>query len=152
MRSVSAVWKTAARWLTSERSATGAVPDYLEVPAEVMAHLRKICGALPDAYEEKSWSGFRWRVRKRTFVAVWTRQLEQGRSTRLQFRSPDPEYGFLIAAGPPFERAGWGDDVVNMHIDDDTDWNEVGELLIESYCVMAPKGLAALVPRDNSGR
>lgn len=32
-------------------------------------------------------------------------------------------------------------------IDEHTDWSEVGELVTESFCVMAPKKLAALVDR-----
>jgi hypothetical protein len=135
----------------SLRPATKAVPDYIEDPPEVVARLREICGALPDAYEEPAWAGFRWRVRKRTFVSVWTRALDHGAVTRLQFRSPDPEFGFLVVAGP-FERAGWGGDVVNMYVDDGTDWDEVAELLTESYCVMAPKHLAALVAKDGPRR
>ena len=59
---------------------------------------------------------------------------------------------FLVAAGPPYERAGWGSDVVNVYLDGRTDWQEVAELLTESYCVMAPKRLAALVSRSGPGR
>jgi hypothetical protein len=34
-----------------------------------------------------------------------------------------------------------------MVLTDDTDWDEVAELMIESYCVLAPKKLIALVDR-----
>jgi hypothetical protein len=34
-----------------------------------------------------------------------------------------------------------------MVIEDDVDWDEVAELLTESYCILAPKKLAALVVR-----
>ena len=34
---------------------------------------------------------------------------------------------------------------MNMTLDADTDWTEVTELLAESYCVLAPKRLAARV-------
>ena len=34
-----------------------------------------------------------------------------------------------------------------MLLDDDTDWEELAELLTDSYCVQAPKELAARVPR-----
>lgn len=34
-----------------------------------------------------------------------------------------------------------------MSIDDHTDWGDVRELITESYCVMAPKQLVALVER-----
>lgn len=37
--------------------------------------------------------------------------------------------------------------MLGMVLDADTDWDEVGELLTESYCVQAPKRLAALVDR-----
>jgi hypothetical protein len=36
---------------------------------------------------------------------------------------------------------------MGLAIDDDTDWDEVRELVTESYCVMAPKKLVALVDR-----
>jgi hypothetical protein len=53
----------------------------------------------------------------------------------------------LRSAGHPFFYAGWGRDVVGMVLDDSTDWTEVAELLTESYCVLAPKKLVALVDR-----
>jgi hypothetical protein len=34
-----------------------------------------------------------------------------------------------------------------MVLDDDTDWDEVDEVVTESYCVLAPKELAAAVAR-----
>ena len=34
-----------------------------------------------------------------------------------------------------------------MSLDERTDWDEVRELVIESYCTMAPKKLIALVDR-----
>jgi len=33
---------------------------------------------------------------------------------------------------------------------DDPDWDEVGELVTESFCVMAPRKLAPLVDRPTS--
>jgi hypothetical protein len=38
-----------------------------------------------------------------------------------------------------------------MVLDDHTDWEEVAELMTESYCVLAPKKLVALVDRPGSG-
>ena len=56
----------------------------------------------------------------------------------------------LRHAGHPFFYAGWGRDVMGLVIDDDTDWIEVAELLTESFCVMAPQKLAALVDRPDA--
>ena len=33
-----------------------------------------------------------------------------------------------------------------MLLDDDTDWDELAELLTDSYCLQAPASLAGLVP------
>ena len=53
-------------------------------------------------------------------------------------------------AGHPFFYAGWGRDVVGMVLDDATDWDEVAELLTDSYCLLAPKKLAAQVDRPDA--
>ena len=49
--------------------------------------------------------------------------------------------------GEPYFRAGWGRNIVGMLLDADTDWDELAELLTDSYCVQAPKALAERVPR-----
>lgn len=133
-----------------------------EVPAEVLAELRAICGALPETVEEPAWVGVRWRVRNRTFAhAVLVDEEATPAFERVKavlddpgssvcivtFRSQGPELVALRNAGHPFFYAGWGRDVIGMVLDADTDWDEVGELLTESYCVLAPKKLVALVDR-----
>jgi predicted DNA-binding protein (MmcQ/YjbR family) len=118
--------------------------------------LRPICLGLPDAYEEPAWVGTRWRIRKKTFAHVLTVDPEhQAAYARvvgagepvcvLTFRSPGDEIEGLVAGGHPFYKAAWGYDVVGMVLDDDTDWDEIAELMTESYCVLAPKGLARRV-------
>jgi len=134
------------------------VPEYADVPAEVLVAVRQICLRLPDAYEEEAWAGTRWRVRKRTFAHVLTVEggsdsahsraaRTDGPTTLVTFRSSGEELQMLRSAGHPFFYAGWGRDVVGMVLDADTDWDEVAELLTESYCVLAPKKLVAQVNR-----
>ena len=133
---------------------------YADVPAHVHATMRAICTALPDAYEEVAWTGTRWCVRKRTFAHVLA--LAAGSSAHskvariartdadvviVTFRAPGLELDALRHAGPPFFYAGWGRDVVGMVIGPAVDWDEVRELMTESYCVLAPKKLVALVDR-----
>lgn len=132
-------------------------PDDDEVPLDVLAHLRAVCLNLPDAYEEPAWTGVRWRIRTATFAHVyltdWTRSdspsaraiATEGRTTTLTFRSHGEEFEALTHAGAPFFRLSWGRNVVGMRLDEATDWAEVTELLTESYCVQAPKRLAARV-------
>jgi hypothetical protein len=132
------------------------VADKPDVPLEVVARLRELCLALPDAYEEEAWVGERWRVRKRTFAHVL--MVEEGYPPAyaravgadgpfcvVTFRSPEADV--LAELHHRFFRGRWGQDVAGMVIDDDTDWDEVAELLTDSYCIMAPKKLAAQVAR-----
>lgn len=132
--------------------------DNSAIPPDVLARLRAVCLALPEAYEEPAWVGTRWRVRQRTFAHVVA--VEEGSSsvfarvsgadgpaTVVTFRSAGEEMRALSESGRPFFYAGWGRDVLGMFLDDDTDWTEVGELLTESYCLLAPKKLQALVDR-----
>jgi hypothetical protein len=127
------------------------VTEYADVPAGTLRELRTICLGLPDAYEQQAWAGTRWCVRKRSFAHVLTLDSPVGPSTVLWFRSSGAELAALRASGHPFFRPGWGDNVVGMVLDGTTDWGEVAELLTESYCIMAPKKLAALVARPPLG-
>jgi predicted DNA-binding protein (MmcQ/YjbR family) len=123
------------------------VTEYADVPVEVLDRLRTACSGLPDAYEEQAWAGNRWRIRKRTFVHVLTVDSPDGPSTVITFRSSGEELDALRRAGHPFFNTGWGTDMVGMVIDADVDWDEVTEPLTESYCLVAPKKLVALVDR-----
>ena len=132
--------------------------DDADPPDELVEPLRAICLALPDAYEEKAWVGTRWMVRRKTFAHVLAidhrsppvlqRAVDEvGPSNVVTFRSDGEELEMLMHAGHPFFYAGWGRDVIGMVLDDRTDWGEVTELLTESYCLMAPNKLVALVDR-----
>ncbi len=119
-----------------------------DVPHEAEARLRDVCLGLPDAYEEKAWVGTRWMVRKKTFAHVLGIEFD-GAPPRVvvTFRAEGEELEVLRHAGEPFYALGWGRDAMGMAIDDRTDWDEVRELMTESYCVMAPKKLVAQVDR-----
>jgi hypothetical protein len=65
----------------------------------------------------------------------------------MTFRSSGAELDALSSAGYPYFRPRWFRDIVGMVLDRDVDWEAVGELVTQSYCVMAPKKLAALVDR-----
>jgi predicted DNA-binding protein (MmcQ/YjbR family) len=118
------------------------------VVPEVVERLRACCLSLPEAWEEAAWVGRRFLVRKRNFAHVFALCDEGGTvQTILALRSPDEEREVLVAHGHPFFALGWGRDAVGMVVDGDTDWDEVRELVTESYCVLAPKKLVALVDR-----
>lgn len=122
--------------------------DYVDVDPVVLAALGERCLALPEAWDEPAWTGHRYLVRKRNFAHVFAMCQSDGSvSTMLSFRSPDEERHALLAMGHPFFHLGWGRNAVGMVLDDHTDWDEVTEIVIESYCLLAPKKLVALIDR-----
>jgi hypothetical protein len=126
----------------------------------MIERLRTICLALPEAYEEDAWTGTRWRVRTKTFAhvlditdgwpPVYAREAgTDGPATVLMFRSTPPELDVLRRSGPPFFAPIWRADEVGLVVGDDVDWDEVAELVTESYCAQAPAKLAAQVERPS---
>ena len=129
-------------------------PDYIDVPDEVLSSIRTICLRLPEAYEEPAWAGVRWRIRKRTFAHVLSVDEAPGPVTLMSFRAEAEDLEILHRVGHPFLRPRAGRGVVGMVISDTTDWQEVKELLTDSYRILAPKRLAdltgsPLAPRQN---
>ena len=121
------------------------------VPEDVEIRLREMCLELPDAYEERAWVGTRWMVRKRTFAHVLGVEVGDADAVVvLSFRAAGDELETLRHAGHPFFVLGWGRDAMGMVLDSDTDWDEVRELVTESFCVLAPKMLVARVDRPAS--
>ena len=62
-------------------------------------------------------------------------------TTVLTFRSSGDELFALGNAGPPFYKPPWSPTVIGMLLDDDTVWDEVAELVTESYRFCAPQKL-----------
>ncbi len=111
--------------------------------------------ALPEAYEEDAWTGVRWRVRTRTFAHVLVTTPDRaadngieiaGPTPILTFRSDGEELLALTLAGPPFFKPPWAPTVVGQLLGEDTDWDEVRELVTESYRVLAPQKLVRRLP------
>ena len=118
----------------------------------------EICRALPEVVEESAWVGTRWRVRGKTFAHIltiddgWPPAYARAAATDgpvhvLMFRSAGEELAALREGGAPFFAPPWRADEVGLVLGDDVDWDEVRELLTESYCAQAPRKLAALVER-----
>jgi hypothetical protein len=143
------------------------MPDRAEVPPAFVARLGAMCRALPEVVEEPAWIGTRWRIRTRTFATVvmvdagwppvYAREAgTDGPAVVLTFRSSGPELEALGHVGPPFFRPPWAPGAVGMVLDADpdagaTDWDEIAELVTESYCLLAPRRLAESVRRPDAG-
>jgi hypothetical protein len=133
----------------------------VNVSPTILDGLRPICLGFPEAGEEQAWTGTRWRVRAKTFAHVlaidagWPPAYARaagtdGPATVLMFRATGPELDDLRHGGAPFFAPPWRGDEVGLVLADDpaaVDWDEITELLTESYCVQAPHSLADRVDR-----
>lgn len=123
------------------------VPDRPDVPIEWIDRLDTIMSALPRCQEEDAWVGVRWRVGQAAVAHVFGGEDQQ---FRIVFRAEEAEAVAFEHLGHPYFRAGWGSNVVGMILDEHTDWEEVAELLTDSYCLQAPERLAAQVARPTA--
>ncbi len=111
-----------------------------------VARVRAICLALPEAVEKPfgDHTSPAFRVRDKFFVMV----AEDGSTMTL--KAPKGVQGILINSDPDrffvpkyVGHIGW----VGVRLDLPTppDWDEMAEMITESYCLTAPKRLAARV-------
>lgn len=106
--------------------------------------LQTLCLSLPEAAEQETWETPTFRVRSKIFAMA---QRGDGRvSVWCKARPGVQEMLVSADAGRFFRPAyvghkGW----IGIHLDDDTDWEEVDDLIEESYRMTAPKRLSALL-------
>ena len=120
--------------------------DRPDLPDEMLRRLQATFATFPEITEERAWVGVRWQVRKATVAHVFGGEDQRFRVT---FRAEPDEVLAFEHLGEPYFRVGWGRNVVGLLLDDDTDWDEIVELLTDSYCIQAPTHLAAQVSRPD---
>jgi len=116
------------------------------VPVEWIERITAVVSAFPEVREHDAWIGMAWKVRSATVAHIFG---GEDQLFRVTFRAEPDEVVAFEHMGPPYFRASWGGNVVGLLVDDDTDWEEVAELLTDSYCIQAPTTLAERVPRPN---
>ena len=110
--------------------------------AAVLDRLRAICLALPEATEQETWGDPTFRVRDKIFAMP---KRGDGRLS-LWCKAPPGVQGILVGADPsrffvpPYVgHRGW----IGIRLDVAVDWDEVADLVDESYRMTAPKCLLA---------
>jgi hypothetical protein len=108
--------------------------------------VRRLCLALPEAAEQEAWGAPTYRIRKRIFAYYVDGHHQDGRvsvwcnapiGVQEMLVRDDPESYFV----PPYMGVkGWIGIVLDFVGDD-----ALREHLVESYCMVAPKKLQALV-------
>jgi hypothetical protein len=131
----------------------GRTTSPIEIPGDVLPRVDALCMALPevtvriDASLVRSRStAYSFDVRRRSFCLLVARQARTGRPAPLLVLRADPdEREALLAAGYPFFPTRAGRDRIGVWLTDFTDWEEIRELVTESYRRLAPKKLIALL-------
>lgn len=115
-----------------------------DVPTVVIARLAAILSRFPECVQTDAWTGVAWRVGKASVAHVFG---GEDQLFRVVFRAEPHEVMAFQHLGAPYFKASWGSNVVGIVLDERTDWEELAELLTDSYCVQAPQHLAELVDR-----
>jgi hypothetical protein len=125
----------------------------VEVPEDIIVRVHALCLALPEvtvrvdksrvATRSTAWS---FDIRRRSFCRLVAVTDPSGNPVPLVRLWADPfEHRALLAIGHPFFASRSGPDRIGVLLTDDTDWEEMRELLTDSYRVLAPKKLTALL-------
>lgn len=118
-----------------------------DLPAAWVARIDAALAGCPECRSEPAWTGVRWRVAGVTVAHLFG---GEDQLFRLTLRAAPDEVMAFEHQGDPYFRAGWGSNVVGLVIGAATDWDEVAELVVESYCAQASSRLVAQVDRPDS--
>jgi hypothetical protein len=117
----------------------------VEVPEDIVARVRTLCLALPEVTVRVDGWAQSFDIRRRSFCLLMAREGPTAKPVPLLVLRADPdERAELLSVGRPFFAPRAGRDRIGVLLTDDTDWEEIRELVTESYRVLAPKKLAAL--------
>jgi predicted DNA-binding protein (MmcQ/YjbR family) len=125
----------------------------IEVPQDIVERVRALCQALPEVTVRVDHSLTRARsaaqsfdIRGRSFCLLVAVEDPTGKPKPLLVLRADPDdREALLSIGKPFFRPRAGRDRIGVLLAGDTDWEEIRELVTESYRLLAPKKLTALL-------
>ena len=113
------------------------------MPAKPLTRLRKICLALPEAHEVEAWGEPTFRVRNKLFAIFASAGTHHGQARPAVWCKAGPGHQEIMVRGapdrffvPPYVGpSGW----VGIWLDGPVDWQELADLLRDSYDLVCPK-------------
>jgi hypothetical protein len=125
----------------------------IQVPEDIVERVRALCMALPEVATRVDDSRTRTRstaqsfdIRRRSFCLLVAVEEPSGKPAPLLVLRADPdEREALLSIGHPYFAPRGGRDRIGVLLTDDTDWEEIRELVTESYRILAPQKLTALL-------
>jgi hypothetical protein len=129
------------------------VTAQVEVPEGIVERIRALCLALPEVTVRVDYpltkarsTAYSFDIRRRSFCLLVASEDSAGKPVpRLVLRADPDERKALLSAGYPFFASRAGRDRIVVLLTDDTDWEEIRELVTTSYRMLAPKKLTALL-------
>jgi hypothetical protein len=129
------------------------VSTQVEVPEDIVERIRVLCLALPEVTVRVDYSLARARstalsfdIRRRSFCLLVAVAGRTGKPVPLLVvRVNRDERQALLSIGHPFFAPRAGRDRIGVLLTHKTDWEEIRELVTESYRILAPKKLTALL-------
>jgi hypothetical protein len=118
----------------------------VQVPEDIVERVRTLCLALPEVTVRVDGWAQSFDIRRRSFCLLVAREGPAGRAVPLLVLRAEPgDREALLAVGRPFFAPRAGPDRIGVLLIGDPDWEEIRELVTESYRVLAPKKLTALL-------
>jgi hypothetical protein len=123
------------------------------VAKAILERVRTLCLVLPEvtvrvdgSLIRKRSTAYSFDIRRRSFCLLMATEGSTGRAVPLLvLRTRPGERDALLAVGHPYFASRAGGDRIGVLLTDDTDWEEIRELVTESYRILAPKKLTALL-------
>ena len=120
--------------------------DGLGIPEALFERVRTICLGLPETTLRSDKWAHAFEIRRRIFTFLLAPEDPTGKPVPILVVRAEPmERAALIASGHPFFAGHENGDRLGILLGDDTDWEEVTELVTESYRMLAPKKLVKLL-------
>jgi hypothetical protein len=124
-----------------------------EVPEDIAERIRTLCLSLPEVTLRIDYSRASARstaesfdIRRRSFCLLVAVADPAGQAVPLLIlRAGREEREALLSGGHPFFAPRAGRDRIGVLLTGETDWEEIRELVVESYRILAPKKLTALL-------
>ena len=135
----------------AHRSTRASVP--IEIPLDICERVSRLCLALPEVtvrvdeslVRERS-TAYSFDIRRRSFCLLVAREDPAGKPVPLLvIRASSAERDALLPLGHPFFAPRAGRDRIGVMLTPHTDWEEIRELVTDSYRILAPKKLTALL-------
>jgi YjbR len=125
----------------------------IEVPQDIFEQVSALCLALPEVTVRVDPSLTRARstahsfeIRRKSFCLLIALESPTGTPVPLLVLRADPdERDELLSIGHPFFAPRGGRGRIGVRITADTDWEEIRELVTDSYRTLAPKKLTGLL-------